>query len=140
MKYYIITILIFLEAFWPIFNKVKKWISHCIFKFCAEGIVSFFQARKLIFCQMACINLLSLNSRGGPQSLDVVITTYSYPLLKKQRLQLTVLSNSAYFRICLWLSDFHYCVNLFIVIWMLWHSWKESKLNLSGVVNKQQEA
>ena len=40
----------------------------------------FFQARKLIFCQMACIYLL--NSRDDPQSLDFVITTYSYPLTK----------------------------------------------------------
>ena len=28
---------------------------------------------------MACLYLL--NSRGGPQSFDFVITTYSYPLL-----------------------------------------------------------
>ena len=39
----------------------------------------FFQPRNLIFFQMACVYLL--NSRDGPQSLDFVITTYSYPLL-----------------------------------------------------------
>ena len=31
------------------------------------------------FCKMACIYLL--NSRWGPQSLDLVITTYSHPLV-----------------------------------------------------------
>ena len=43
----------------------------------------FFQARKLIFCQMACIYLL--NSRGGPQTFDLDITYFisnnSYPLM-----------------------------------------------------------
>ena len=29
-------------AFRPLFNKVKKWISHCIFKSCAEGLRFFF--------------------------------------------------------------------------------------------------
>ena len=39
----------------------------------------FLQTRKLIlFCQMAFI--YQLNSHGGPQSFDFVITTYSYPL------------------------------------------------------------
>ena len=32
------------------------------------------------FCQMACIYLL--NSHEGPQSLDFVITPYSYPLFE----------------------------------------------------------
>ena len=41
---------IFFGAFRPIFNKVKKWIFHCIIKSCAEGFVFFLlQARKLIF-------------------------------------------------------------------------------------------
>ena len=35
-----------------------------------------------MFCQMACIYLL--NSHEDPQSLDFVITTYSYPLLLGQ--------------------------------------------------------
>ena len=79
IKYYIITILKKIGAFRPIFNKVNKWISHCIFKSCLEGFGFSFQARKLIFCQMACIYLI--NSSGGPQSLDFLIT-YSYPLPK----------------------------------------------------------
>ena len=33
---------LFFGAFLPIFNKVKKWISHCIFKSCAEGFKGFF--------------------------------------------------------------------------------------------------
>ena len=51
LKYYIITILKKeFGAFWPIFNKVKTWISHGIFKSCAEGFAFFLlQARKLIF-------------------------------------------------------------------------------------------
>ena len=48
IKYYIITILKKIRAFWPIFNKVKKWIFPCIFKACAEGFQVFFQARELI--------------------------------------------------------------------------------------------
>ena len=39
----------------------------------------FFKLGSKFFCQMACIYLL--NSRGGTQSLDFVITTYSYPLI-----------------------------------------------------------
>ena len=38
----------------------------------------FFKIGSNFFCQMACIYLL--NSRGGPQWLDFVITIYSYPL------------------------------------------------------------
>ena len=37
---------------------------------------------------MACIYLL--NSRGGPQSLDFVIITYSYPLVMAVLAALTV--------------------------------------------------
>ena len=52
------------------------------FQILRKGSRIFFQARKLIFCQMACIYLL--NSCGGPQSFDFDITyfsNYSYPLL-----------------------------------------------------------
>ena len=68
-KYYIITFL-YIKKNWsvlPIFNKVKKWITHCIFKSCAEGFSFFFKDRKLFFGQMACIYLL--NSRGVPKVL-----------------------------------------------------------------------
>ena len=67
-------------AFWLIFNKVKKWISHGILKSCMEGFgFFFFKLGSLFFCQMACIYLL--NSHVGPRCLNFVITTYSYPLL-----------------------------------------------------------
>ena len=38
-KHYIVTVLIFFfGAFWSVFEKVKKWISYCIFQFSiAEG-------------------------------------------------------------------------------------------------------
>ena len=36
-------------AFWPTTKKVENWISHCIFKSCAEGFRGFFHARALIF-------------------------------------------------------------------------------------------
>ena len=82
IKYYIITVIKKIGAFWPIFNKVKQWISHCIFKSFAKGVKGFFfSARELIFWPncFACIYLLK--SRGGLQYLDFVITTYSYPLV-----------------------------------------------------------
>ena len=74
----------FFYGFRPIFNQVKKWISHCIFESCAEGFGFFFSSEEAnFFCQMACIYLL--NSRGGPQSFDFDIThfisNYSYPLV-----------------------------------------------------------
>ena len=49
-------------------QKVENWISHCIFKSCAEGFRVFFHARALIFHQTPCIYLL--NSRGGRQTSD----------------------------------------------------------------------
>ena len=43
IKSYIFSILnFFFGAFRSIFKKVKKWISHCIFKSCAEGFRGFF--------------------------------------------------------------------------------------------------
>ena len=67
----------FFGAIWFIFNKVKKGISHCSFKSCAEGFRDFVQARKLFFAKW-----LVLNRRGGPQSFDFDITyfisNYSY--------------------------------------------------------------
>ena len=71
-------------AFWSIFNKVKKWISHCIFKSCAEWFKGFFQARNFFFCQKACI--YQSNSHGGSQSFDLtshILSNYSYPLLEE---------------------------------------------------------
>ena len=87
-----------LGAFWPLFNKVKKWISHCIFKSCAS-------TRKLIFvCQINCIYLL--NSHEGPQSFNFDITyfihNYSYPLPTNLFL-LLLRANSGYLpKIYLW--------------------------------------
>ena len=69
----------YLGAFQPIFNKVKKRISHCISNLARKGLRGFFPARKLIFfCRMSCIYLL--NSHGGPQSFDFDIT-YLYPII-----------------------------------------------------------
>ena len=80
IKHYIITIKK-MGRFRPIFNKVKKWISFCIFKSCAEGFGFFsFKLGSNFFCKMACIYLL--NSHGGPQSLDFIVTTYRCALLK----------------------------------------------------------
>ena len=44
IKHYIIIILKKFGAIRCRFNKVKKWISHCIFKSCAEGIRVFFSS------------------------------------------------------------------------------------------------
>ena len=41
LKYYIITVVIFFGAFQPIFNKVKKWISHCIFNSCNDDFQNY---------------------------------------------------------------------------------------------------
>ena len=38
----------FLKTFWPMFNKVRKLISYCIFKSCAEWFGGYFLARNLI--------------------------------------------------------------------------------------------
>ena len=71
---------VFLERFGLYLTKSKKWISHCIFKSCTARLRVFFKARKLIlFHKISCIFLLI--SHGGPQSLDFVITTYSYSLV-----------------------------------------------------------
>ena len=48
IKHYMITILKHFGAFQPIFNKVKKWILHCIFKSCAEGF-GFFSSEEANF-------------------------------------------------------------------------------------------
>ena len=83
IKYYIITILK-KGAFWFIFNKAKKWISHCNFKSCTEGFRFFFSSLEAhFFCKMACI--YRLKSWGCPQSfyfdITYFISNYSYPLL-----------------------------------------------------------
>ena len=57
--------------------------------------------------------------------------------LNKRRYQLTVLLNSAYFRVCLWLSEPKYCVCLFIIILMLWQSCTKSDNKL---IRRSQQA
>ena len=84
IKYYVINILKKIDAFRPLFNKVKKLIFHCIFKSCAEGFRFFlFKLGSKFVCLMACIYLL--NSRGGPRRFDFDITyylsNYRYPLV-----------------------------------------------------------
>ena len=44
IKYYIITIFKKIGVFRLIFNNVKKWISHCIFKSCVEWFKGFFSS------------------------------------------------------------------------------------------------
>ena len=71
-----------------ILKKVKKiWISHCIFNSCAKTF-RFFQSRKLIFGQMACIYLL--NSQRSPNffyfEIKYFISNYSYHLVKDVRI------------------------------------------------------
>ena len=61
-------------VFWPIFNKVKKWISHCIFKSYAEGFRVFFQARKLFFLQ----NGLYSPTQQPWGSSRLIVTPYSF--------------------------------------------------------------
>ena len=68
IKCYIITSLNFFGEFQSIFKSVKQFISHCIFKSCAEGFGVYFYAIVLIFHQIPCINLL--NNCGGRQTLS----------------------------------------------------------------------
>ena len=61
----------FFWAFWFIFNKVKKIISHCILNLARKGSGFFFLKLGSYFF---CIYLL--NSRGSPQSFDFDITYF----------------------------------------------------------------
>ena len=73
IKYYIITILKKFGAIRCIFNKVKNGFPIVFSNLALKGSGFFFKLESKFYCQMACIYLL--NSHGGPQSLDFVITT-----------------------------------------------------------------
>ena len=67
IKYYIITVIKKNGAFWPIFNKVKKWISHCIFKSFAEGVKGFFSSQGAnFFAKLLCLYLPTKQPWGSP--------------------------------------------------------------------------
>ena len=73
IKFFIITILKKIESFGLYLTKSKNGF-HIVFSNPArKGSGFFFQAQNLFFRQLACIYLL--NSSGGPQSLNFVITT-----------------------------------------------------------------
>ena len=62
------------------------------------------------------------------------------PCLNKQSYQPTVLFDSAYFRVSLWLSESQYFVCLFIIILCFGNLVQKAIQILSWEVNKQQEA
>ena len=68
----------FFERFGQYLKKSKNGFPIVFSNLARKGSRGFFQARKLIFLP----TIYLLNSRGGTQSFDFVITTYSYPLLK----------------------------------------------------------
>ena len=79
IKYYIITILnFFLERFGQYLIKSKNEFPIVFSNLARKGSRVFFQARRLISCQLACIYLL--NSRGGTRSFDFDIT-FLYPII-----------------------------------------------------------
>ena len=80
IKYDIITILKKLKCFGLYLTKSKNRFFIVFSNLALKGLgFFFFKLGSYFFCQMACIHLL--NSHEGPQSLDFVITTYSYPLI-----------------------------------------------------------
>ena len=69
----------FLERFGLYLTKSKNGFPIVFSNLARKGSRGFFELGSNLFCQMAWIYLL--NSCGGPQSSDFVITIYSYPLL-----------------------------------------------------------
>ena len=128
IKYYIITILnFFVERFGLYLTKSKNGLPNVFSNLARKGSrVFFFKLGSKFFCQRACINLL--NSRGGPQSLDFVITTYSYPLLKVDNLH----SAPSH-----WKSNVHNYVftgmlkvlRTWLLLGRIWSAWKTNYTN-----------
>ena len=71
-----------MERFCPYLTKSNNGFPIVFSNFVQKGSgFFFFKLGSYFFYQMACIYL----SRGGPWSLDFVITTYSYPLPLKYK-------------------------------------------------------